>query len=383
MEYLFLAYSALASALLNLIAPLRSRRGNSIVVFKLDHIGDLATAGPALRALRARRPEAHITLVVGGWCEELARTAFDVDRVAVYDSPSYDRSGGARRGNALRSLTAALGDGRFDTAYGLRDDPASVLFCLRGGARRRRDRGTVRFVDRATRFFRRLGGADAGPLHEIDTNLHTVGARRGREDFPGAFLRISPPAAERVRSRILEGLAGERPLVVVHPGAGEARRCWPLSAYRELIARLAAGTGVAVAVTGSADERGMAEEAAGDAPSVRVLAGDLSLAEMAALLAAADAFVGVDTGMMHVSVGVGTPVVALFGPEDPLRFGPTGPHDVVVTAGLDCAPCHHADCPRDTACISEIEVDDVLAAVVRVLEQVRGGSQKTRDEEAA
>jgi len=370
MEYLFLAWSAAVSLLLNLVAPARQRGDDSVVVFKLDHIGDLATAAPALRALRARRPESDITLVVGSWCEELARTALDVDCVAVYDSPSFDRSGAARPPGAFASLTTALGGRRFGTAYGLRDDAACVRYCLGGGAVRRRDRGSVRLADRVSRFFR--GSGRSRPLHEIETNLRIVGASDEARAGGVPFLSVSPGAEARIGSEILGGFVGGRRVVVVHPGAWDPRRRWPVERYRELVARLIADTGSVVIVTGTAAERELAEEAADGAPSVRVLAGELSVAEMVALLAAADVYVGVDTGMMHVSVGVGTPVVALFGPADPLRFGPTGPDDVAVSAGLDCAPCDFARCPRDAACMREIEVDDVMSAVERVL--ARGGA---------
>ncbi|MCD4689933.1 glycosyltransferase family 9 protein, partial [bacterium] len=101
----------------------------------------------------------------------------------------------------------------------------------------------------------------------------------------------------------------------------------------------------------------------------------------AALLSLADVYIGSDTGVTHLAAAVGTPVVALFGPGDPRRFGHGGPRDVVLYHKQNCSPCPQSGCDWDGACMKAITVDEVAAAVTRVLEAVdrptiSGGSSK-------
>lgn len=374
MEYAFLLLSMLAGTLTNALGPLRRGARRGVVVFKLDHIGDLVTAVPALEAVRARHASDEITLVVGSWCADLARALLPVDRVVVYDSRSFSRDG-TKAGAA--ELRRALGRARFRTAYALRDDVPAMLYCLGGGAARRRDRGTVRVGHRFVRSLARLAGrGDIGPLHEVETNLRVAGERPSGPP-PAPRLSVPGPARAAVAALVAELRGAEgRPLVVVHPGAAWEHRRWPAPRFAELVVRLVGDLGASVAVTGSGEERALAGSVACPGPLCRVTAGDLGIVETAALLAAADCYVGADTGIMHLAVAVGTPVVGLFGPQDPRRFGPLGPADVVLRHPVPCAPCRQIVCPHDGLCMASIGIDEVAAAVSDVVGS--GREEETR-----
>jgi ADP-heptose:LPS heptosyltransferase len=120
--------------------------------------------------------------------------------------------------------------------------------------------------------------------------------------------------------------------VVVHPGAASESRRWPAGRFAE-VARWVAGTGRRVVVTGSVAERGLAAEVADSAglPREAVLAGRTDLADLAALVAAADLVVAGDTGVAHLASAYAVPSVLLFGPTPPSRWGPPagGPHTVL------------------------------------------------------
>jgi len=372
MEYWFLFRSCVVSAIVNAVRP-SPRAVESIVVFKLDHLGDLLTAVPALFALRARYPEAQVTLVVGRWCADFARDVLPVDYVAVYDSPAFDREAETRGGGDADALRSVL-PGSFDIAYGLRDDSATLAFVLAGGCRCRHDRGTVRLADRARRMMAVLvGRGDPGPLSERETNLRTVGAGEG-EVPDGPLIRPRPDMTERVRADIKE-LVGEStsPLVVMHPGAAWEHKRWPVELHAELAGRLTRDLGATVFVTGSNSERELAERVMTRGARGRVVAGEYDLLLLAALLELADVYVGADTGITHLATLVGTPTVVLFGPGDPRRFGPPRASDVVVYHRQDCSPCSQTTCDRDSACMRAITVDEVEAAVRRFLD-VRGGA---------
>ncbi|MCK4510981.1 hypothetical protein KAW64_04535, partial [bacterium] len=120
--------SSVISALVNALHPRGGGVVRHVVAFKLDHLGDLITAAPAISAIKRRHPDAELTLVVGSWCAELARSMSSVDVVAVYDSPRFDRRRAAGKEPVQRELRGALDRRRYDVAYGFREDPAVLGF---------------------------------------------------------------------------------------------------------------------------------------------------------------------------------------------------------------------------------------------------------------
>ena len=120
-------------------------------------------------------------------------------------------------------------------------------------------------------------------------------------------------------------------------------------------------------VTGGPDEQALAAAvvaAAGD--GVVNLAGQTPFGVLAALLAQASLVLGPDSGPLHLAVAVGAPTVHLFGPADPVRFGPWGPparHRVLVS-GWTCAPCGKLDWTDlpEHGCVRDITPAQVLEA---------------------
>ena len=100
------------------------------------------------------------------------------------------------------------------------------------------------------------------------------------------------------------------------------------------------------------------------------------LRTFAALVERFDVFVTGDTGPMHVAHAVGTPNVAIFGPSDPVRYGPDDRFQgrIVVRQPVYCSPCNMIrrpprECSKATApdCIAGIAVGRVEEAVHRFL----------------
>jgi ADP-heptose:LPS heptosyltransferase len=104
------------------------------------------------------------------------------------------------------------------------------------------------------------------------------------------------------------------------------------------------------------------------------VAGHVDLLTLAAILERLDLLVTGDTGPMHLAVAVRTPVVAVFGPSDPIRYAPLGPGDRVIRIDLPCAPCNRirlppARCTGHTPdCLALVTAENVFAAAVSMLD---------------
>jgi len=92
------------------------------------------------------------------------------------------------------------------------------------------------------------------------------------------------------------------------------------------------------------------------------LVGATNTAELPALLASCDLFIGNDSGAMHVAAAVGLPVVGIFGPTDPEGTRPVTPRFTLVSQPVSCSPCFLRRCPIDHRCMTRISVDEVFSA---------------------
>ena len=162
-----------------------------------------------------------------------------------------------------------------------------------------------------------------------------------------------------------EGIQGGRPMVVLNPNARWETKRWFPDLFAELADKLVLELNLEVILIGSKSERN-------DVKNIEVLsqqgvhnlAGKTDLLELAALLKRAHLMITCDSSPMHLAVALGTPVVALFGPTDPVRTGPFGSEHRVVKKNRDCAPCLKRLCPDDVRlCMASISVDDVFHEV--------------------
>jgi ADP-heptose:LPS heptosyltransferase len=102
------------------------------------------------------------------------------------------------------------------------------------------------------------------------------------------------------------------------------------------------------------------------------MAGRTSLRQLLVLYSLADLLVSNDSGPVHFAALTPVPVVALFGPETPVLYGPLSRRARAVHSGLACSPCvnilnHRMSPCTDNQCMKRIEVEQVLTAAREVL----------------
>jgi lipopolysaccharide heptosyltransferase II len=374
MEYVLLAASAAVSAAANLLGGLRRARPSRVLVVKLDHLGDLVTATPVFAALREAFPDAPIDALVGPWNRDVLNESPYVSKVYIYDSPRFRRNGAGTEAvsgaQALRAIAAA----RYTHIVELRGDARTLLLPFRCRSARRVDRGSVRIRHWLSR--RRIGAAGSPPpWHEVESNLAAVRPwLNGRPPSDRVQIFLTPQERESARARLrAAGVDGGRPLVVLHPGAAWRPRAWSVDRFAALAARLRRDRGTSIAFVGGPDERDLEaalRARAPDLPAAYVF--DAPLRESLALIAEASLFVGSDSGLVHAAAACGTPVVALYGPQDPRRFGPWTSRAAVLHKPVPCFPCAQKRCVRpEQPCVNLITVEEVEAASARLLAGAR------------
>jgi ADP-heptose:LPS heptosyltransferase len=154
---------------------------------------------------------------------------------------------------------------------------------------------------------------------------------------------------------------------VVHPGSARREKFWIAQRWAALIDHLTQVCGLPVVVTGGpwrVELDHLAEIARHSRAGFRNLAGQTSLAAMAAVISKASLAITVDTGALHLAAAFRVPQVALFGPTNPFRWGPRHERAWIVRAGKP-GPLpgpHLFPKPDDFAPMEAIGLDEVIEA---------------------
>jgi ADP-heptose:LPS heptosyltransferase len=344
-----------------------------IAVLRGNALGDLVVALPALDALREAYPGARITLFGRAHHEALLGEgrSSPVDRVVVLPDGAIGDEPRPEPGLDRAALLASLAADGYDLAIQ-----------LHGGGRN--SNGFVRGLGARVTAGSRT--PDAPPLDrwvhyerfqwEVARYLEVValvGARaRDLEPHLGVSDEDRSAAAEA-----LPGL-GDGGYVVLHPGASDPRRRWPIDRFAE-VARIARASGRRIVITGVPAERDLtgALAASVDDGTRRApwIADGLSLPALLGLLAGADLVVSNDTGPLHLAMAAGTPTVGLFWVGNLINAGPATRtrHRPHISWRVTCPACGvGATAPRcvhDESWVDAIATDAVVASVEQLLEE--------------
>ncbi len=374
-----------ADAVLGLVTmPLRLGQGRvsraaprRILVLRLERIGDLLMTLAALDTLRMRAPDAHIHLVVGSWNAALTPLLPGIDSWETLDAPWLARGSAGDSMARLGQRAWGWRSRGFDLALNFEPDLRSNLLLALSGAPRRvgfRSAGGGNLLTDRLDYNPRLHAAD-NLARIVDTALPAGSSEAAEIAVPR--LRI-PQAARDQAQRLLREAGQHGPMIGLHVSGGRQVKQWRLERFAEVGVRLARRRSAAIVLTGTTDDRPYVEQVAALLPSdIRVIdvAGAMDLAVFGAVLEQLHVLVTGDTGPMHLAAAVGTPIVAIFGPSDPRRYGPLSKRARVITADLWCRPCNRVRIPpaRCSAgvpdCLNFIGVDTVVGAANDLLDE--------------
>jgi ADP-heptose:LPS heptosyltransferase len=258
---------------------------------------------------------------------------------------------------------------RYTHLIELRGDSWTLLLPFLSGVNLRVDRGTVRI---SSWFSRLASRRRRPPPHEVETNLSVVATLVGSVSLGTPKVEIFLLAKDRdgaaARLRAL-GISDGVPLVTIHPGASWRPRAWRPERFAEVARRILERNAAHVVFVGSAEERDIAD-------SIRALLRherahflfDAPLRETAALIERSALFIGNDSGIAHIAAACGTPVIALYGPQDPRRFRPWSDRAVVLHQPVSCFPCDQTVCVRpENPCVNLNSVEEVIRNAETVL----------------
>ena len=332
------------------VPPNESLKPFRIVIRSPNWLGDSVMAVPAVRAIKAGRPDAHITIAAPEKIAAVWKLVPEVDEVL----PIPERSvfGTAR---ILKRQTA------FDVAILFPNSLRSALEVW------------------LARIPRRVGFRG----HRRSWLLNQIIRERDKpgpiEHQAARYLRIAESVGARVQktfnvqrstfnvqfTRALRPSTNDRVLIGLCPGAeyGPAKR-WPPERFAETAAAIPAQW--ILFGTKKDEEIGRVIAATLGEKCVNRI-GQTTLDELIAELRECQVLLTNDTGTMHLATLLGVPVVAIFGSTEPRLTGPLGDGNIVLRHQVECSPCFLRECPIDFRCMKAVTTDEVIQAVESLL----------------
>lgn len=324
---------------------------------------------PALRAIRTRFPDAHISVLALPWVADLYGREPFCDEVIPYTATR-----GARDWQGKWQLAQDLRARQFDAAILLQNAFEAAFITWLAGI-------PIRLgYNRDGRGFLLTHGIpvpDKGeiPAHESFYYLELL-RRAGLLDKlpPEALIRLEGAAAAREAGLALlhdKGIHG--PVIGVSPGAayGTAKR-WLPERFAEAATLIAKEHNATVILFGAKDERPLCEIVHSYLQSFATpahnFAGETTLREFVEMTAACLLSLTNDSGAMHISSALGVPTVTVFGATDHIATGPTGPLARVVREPVFCSPCLLRECPIDHRCMTEVPAARVARTALDLLQ---------------
>lgn len=346
-------------------------QARNVLCIRLDNMGDVLMTTPALRALKESCPGRRLTLLTSRSGRHVGMFAPMVDRVLVYDAP-WMKAGTVRAGAAFdHAMIRSLKTKRFDaavifTVYS-QNPLAAALMCHLAEIPLRLAHCRENPYQLLTDWVPESEPQD-GIRHEVQRQLDLVqGIGCGTQD---KSLSLAIPAGVRrsMRRRLRRlNLDPEQPWVVIHPGASAPSRRYPPESFAALAGILINEHGWQAVYTGSAGERTLVDQirAQSEAPSLS-LAGQLSFAELAAVIGLAPILISNNTGPAHIAAAAGTPVIDLYAPTNP-QHQPWGVPHRVLFHDVACKYCFKSVCPqRHHDCLRKLRPEDVAAATLEL-----------------
>ena len=376
MEYLLYFISFIFTKLINFNKNVSKLNFNRILIIKIDHIGDVVTSLPSVYSIRKRFPDAVITFLTGEWSKDVLKNNPYVNNIEIYNSNRFNRERENRKSiiQRIRYLRSIFKK-RYDLIAGLRDDWLTLIFSLIYFPKARIDRGTVRIKLKYENILRSIfkNEKDNKVIHEVDTNLkitEMAGAEPIREKR-SIFLSESERdwAEEFLSSKGLK----EKKFVIISPGAKWKYRRWDARNFAILADRIREEFGLEILISCSKGEVDTAED-------MRVMmkekgisaAGKTDIRQILSLLEKALICIANDSGMVHLTSGLNIPVIALFGAQDPMKFGPWSDINTVYYKKVECSPCSQKKCKlKDNPCVNLIEEDEVFSGVREILNKIQ------------
>ena len=348
----------------------------NILIINPFGIGDVLFSTPLVANLHLAHPEARIVYLANRRAVEILRHNPFIDKVMIYERDEFVSQ---KPWVFLQKWLELMGEverEKFDVVFDFSMNTTFNLMTMACGIRTRigfDHRGRGRFL---THKFPLVGYEDQHVIEHYLTLLSAVNV-----PVVERHMVLHVPEADMVwASQWLaqNKIDRRKPLVAMIPGGGASwgaaakNKRWPADKYADLADKIIAKYDAAIILMGGLGEEELCQSVAQGAHFPLYSAvGQTSVLQMAALLKQCRLAIVNDGGPLHIAVASAVKTLAIFGPVDPVIYGPyPAEGHSIVQKGLPCQPCYRrfrmAQCAH-LSCLNFLSVDEVYRKVESIL----------------
>ena len=346
-----------------------------ILAIRLDNLGDVLVTTPAIHAIKASLPTIELSLLTSPVGAQVARLNPDIDEVIVYEAPWMDPWHRLPQNSKReQQMIAMIKERQFDgaiifTSYHQSSLPAAYLCYLADIPLR-----LAASIDGPGSLLTTRHKHPERMMHEVERGLDLVNAIGLTTNNLDLVLEVPIIARESIYEFLsVQNVDPHHPLLVIHPGCSMPARTYPYDMYGRVIDLLVERLDATIVLTGARDERTLIEQVLDkiqehNRKAIFACAGILPFPEFCALIEAADLVITNNTGPMHISAAVKTPVVALFAlTNPPEQWGPWQVPHRQLYHDVFCRICYNRICPYNHECLRLVTPEMVADATTELL----------------
>ena len=325
-----------------------------ILVIKLRAIGDVLLSTIVLKNLRLAFPDAAVDFLTESPSATLLRRTLDRGEVVVYD----------RRAMTGLDLIRRVRSGSYDLVIDLFGNPRTALVTRLSGAPHRVG---YRFRGR-TYAYTTVVTPRGGEVHNTQFNLDALEAIGVPIRDRTVSLHLGDQDRRTAETFLAGSCSGPGMLVALNPSGGWYTKRWSLEKFAALGDRLVDRFKAQIILPWGPGELSDVEKIQRAMRHAAVIPPETTLLELAGLLERMAFVVTNDSGPMHLAAAVGTPVLGIYGPTNPMLQGPYGDrHRTIRLDGLECLGCNLTRCPIGHVCMRDLTVERVGDAVEQLM----------------
>jgi lipopolysaccharide heptosyltransferase II len=332
-----------------------------ILVVRLSSIGDIILTTPLLRSLKTTYPNTRITFVIKTQFQELLASSPYIDELIT-----FDKKDGL---TGLRKIKQDLKKQHFDLFLDIHKNWRSRYLRCGLGAKVIKSYRKLIFKRTLLIWFKINLYGKIKPVYE--RYFDSVKAFGLKYDGLGTEIQVAENTSEKVRSMLREsGFHFDKPLVIICPSATYFNKRWKPLGFIETARHLIKEKSAFILIHGGIEDRNLCSEIAAAIGAQAIsTAGQLSLAESAALLQMSVLVIANDSGLLHLAQSQKRPVIGIYGPTTrELGYFPIDRNSKVIETDLPCRPCTHNglnSCPKKHfRCMNDIPTDEVIQAAL-------------------
>ncbi len=295
-----------------------------ILVFMKNWLGDVLFQLPAIQTIRENFPDAKIIALAPQRCREILKSVPFLDGVCTFDERKSERSLFSKL-----KFVGWLRQEKFDQVFLFHRSFTRALLCRLGGIPKRIGFETVKRKGMLTASV----PLPKEPIHQVDYFLVLLKWAGLRVKFGREYQFYYSAEDDTEALRLMEAAClKEKSFAAFHIGANWKPKKWPAEYFLGLAKLLSEYFSCPVVITGGPEEERAAQQMVEQTKKGELISfcGKTSLGVLGALFQKAAFVVSSDSGPLHIASGVGTPVVALFGPTSPPLTGPRGTGKKIV-----------------------------------------------------